>query len=96
MNRRWIALGIVGAAVWLIATFGIVYVAVDLAGEDIQVVIEAPVAEDRECADAVVYFSAIDNSIQFFVEQSSGETAADFLGSDYTDALNQMIAACSR
>lgn len=34
MRFRWIALGIVGFAVWLIATFGVVYAAVELAEDD--------------------------------------------------------------
>lgn len=36
MSARWAALGVVGFAVWLIATFGVVYVAVELAGDDEQ------------------------------------------------------------
>ncbi len=102
--RRCVALGIVGTTVWLGATFGIVYAAVDLAGEDTQIVVEAPQAEDRECAEAVVYFSTIDNAFQFFLGRATEQGTLDELRtlggfpqlSDYTDALNQMIAACSR
>ena len=36
MRFRWIALGVVGFAVWLIATFGVVYAAVELAETDAQ------------------------------------------------------------
>ena len=36
MRLRWIALGVVGFAVWLIATFAVVYAAIELAGDDDQ------------------------------------------------------------
>ena len=34
MKLRWIALGIAGFAVWLVATFAVVYAAVELAEDD--------------------------------------------------------------
>ena len=39
MRFRWIALGVVGFAVWLIATFAVVYAAVDLAEDGTQAIV---------------------------------------------------------
>ena len=36
MKVRWVALGVAGFAVWLIATFGVVYAAIELAEDDNQ------------------------------------------------------------
>ena len=43
MKARWITLGAVGFAVWLVATFGVAYAVVEWRNDDAQVVVEAPV-----------------------------------------------------
>ena len=43
MRFRWVALGAVGFAVWLLATFGVAYAVVEWRNDDAQVVVEAPV-----------------------------------------------------
>ena len=39
MRFRWIALGVAGFAVWLVATFGVVYAAIELAEDDAQAIV---------------------------------------------------------
>ena len=60
MRFRWVALGVVGFAVWLVATFGVAYAVVEWRIDDAPVVVEARVdvgepgpAIDPRCVAAI-------------------------------------------
>ena len=93
MRFRWIALGVVGFAVWLVATFGVVYAAVELAEDERQG------AEDQACSQAVAYFSALNEAVPLF-QPPRGEVVAPNdisvdVFNDWNFARRQINEACS-
>ncbi len=76
MNSRWLVLGIIAFAVWVIVTFAIVYTAIELTEDDTQVVtVEAPeLTIDPRCIAAIeaVGTAATGNEHGFVQEQILG------------------------
>ena len=90
MKAGWVALGVVGFAVCLVAVFGVVYAAVEFAGDDAKFASENP-----QCADAVAFFSALDASRQYHLEGVIMGPPVDALFSDWADARIHLVDACS-